>query len=153
MILETAKMNEIGELTKISKAAFESDIKVGAKIAGGPPEYDNVNWHIQMLKSGHLLSAVENEVIVGGAVIFINDKNELFIGRIFIDPKYQRKGYGIELMEKIEERYKNCNTIWLDTPTWNRRTNSFYPKLGYKQIKIDNESVYYKKELNCPSNL
>lgn len=33
----------------------------------------------------------------------------------------------------------------LDTPVWNVRTNVFYSKLGYKEIKHDEESVFYIK--------
>ena len=33
----------------------------------------------------------------------------------------------------------------LDTPVWNVRTNAFYSKLGYHEIKRDKEFVFYSK--------
>ena len=33
----------------------------------------------------------------------------------------------------------------LDTPIWNVRTNAFYRKLGYTEVRRDNEFVYYEK--------
>ena len=34
------------------------------------------------------------------------------------------------------------------TPLWNGRTNAFYTKLGYHEVKRDKEFVYYQKELD-----
>lgn len=39
------------------------------------------------------------------------------------------------------------HTFRLETPVWNIRTNSFYPKCGYKEMYRDKESVYYQKVL------
>lgn len=146
--LEKAKIEQIDELVRMSKEAFDSDIEIGAKSAGGPPEYDNTNWHIQMMREGHLLAAIESDQLVGGAIVFITKENELYIGRIFIDPKYHRNGYGIELMKKIEESYHHYGSYNLDTPTWNVRTNTFYQKLGYTQVSRDKDFVVYKKSAN-----
>lgn len=33
----------------------------------------------------------------------------------------------------------------LDTPIWNVRTNSFYSKLSYMEIKCNKEFVFYLK--------
>lgn len=40
------------ELVRISKAAFESDVLVGASIGDVPPQYDSVEWHIEMKDIG-----------------------------------------------------------------------------------------------------
>lgn len=45
MKLEQAERKQIERLVDISKAAFDSDIAVGASTVGGPPEYDSVTWH------------------------------------------------------------------------------------------------------------
>ena len=149
MKLENAELKHIERIVAISKAAFDSDINVGAPEAGGPPDYDSVAWHIQMQKEGHLLQAVMDGEIVGGAVLFVDKDGEtLYIGRIFIDPVHYRKGYGLCLMKMAETFYPGIRRIRLDTPLWNVRTNAFYTKLGYREVKRDKESVYYQKELD-----
>ena len=149
MELENADLKHIERIVAISKAAFDSDIDVGAPEPGGPPDYDSIEWHIQMKNEGHLLQAVVDGEIVGGAVIFVNKDDEtLYIGRIFIDPVYYRKGYGLSLMKLLETYYSGMKKIKLDTPLWNVRTNAFYTKLGYCEVKRDKESVYYQKELD-----
>lgn len=69
-------------------------------------------------------------------------------GRIFVDPEYFRKGYGIFMMQEIERIFSDVKQIFLDTPVWNVRTNAFYQKLGYIENKKDEEFIYYIKKIN-----
>ncbi len=148
MKLVQAEQNQIERIVDISKAAFESDITVGAPSVGGPPEYDSVAWHEQMLNEGHLFQVVKDGEIVGGAILFmINEEETLVVGRIFIDCFYHKKGYGLLLMKLLESYYPYIKKIKLDTPIWNIRTNAFYKKMGYIEVKRDDEFVYYLKEL------
>ena len=147
MKLENAELKQIEKIVAISKRAFETDIEVGGAIGDYPPEYDSVIWHEQMLNEGHLLQAVINGEIAGGAILFLNHDGEtLYIGRIFIDPVHHRKGYGLSLMKTVESYYPGIKKIQLDTPLWNVRTNAFYTKLGYREVKRDEEFAYYQKD-------
>ena len=149
MKLENAELKHIERIVAISKAAFDSDINVGASEAGGPPDYDSIAWHIQMKNEGHLLQAVIDGEIVGGAILYVDEEGEtLYIGRIFIDPVHYRKGYGLSLMKMVEFYYPGIKTIKLDTPLWNVRTNAFYTKLGYREVKRDDGFAYYQQELD-----
>ena len=149
MKLENAELKHIERIVAISKAAFDSDINVGASKAGGPPDYDSIEWHIQMKNEGHLLQVVKDGEIVGGAILFVDKDGEtLYIGRIFIDPVHHRKGYGLSLMKMVETYYSGIKKIKLDTPLCNVRTNAFYTKLGYREVKRDEEFAYYQKEID-----
>ena len=132
-------------LNCISKQAFESDVEIGAPSAGGPPGYMSLKFHMKMARTHHLYKLVDNGLIVGGAILF-SDGDTLNIGRIFISPEHFHKGYGIYLMQEIESMFPEVRTITLDTPAWNTRTNNFYTKLGYTEIKRSDEFVYYAKE-------
>ena len=148
MKLENAELKHIERIVAMSKAAFDSDIHVGASQPDAPPDYDSIPWHIQMLNEGHLFQAVVDEEIIGGAILFLDkDCETLYIGRIFIDPVHHRKGYGLSLMKMVEAYYSGIKKIELDTPLWNIRTNAFYTKLGYREVKRDEEFAYYQKEL------
>ena len=70
----------------------------------------------------------------------------LNIGRIFVDPEHFHKGYGIFMMQEIESMFPNVVEFTLDTPIWNVRTNAFYTKLGYKEVKRDKEFIFYSKK-------
>lgn len=128
----------------ISKKAFDSDVEVGAKGAGGPPGYATLSFHTKMARMNCLYKLVDDYKIVGGALLFLKD-NELNIGRIFVDPEHFRKGYGIFMMQQIEAMFPQVKTFSLDTPIWNIRTNAFYQKLGYVEVRRDGDFVYYEK--------
>ena len=131
-------------ITGISRRAFRSDVEVGGSEKAGPPGYMSVPYYTKMARSNHLFKLVDNGLIIGGAVLFL-DNEKLNIGRIFIGPENHRKGYGVFLMQEVEALYPAVKEFTLDTPIWNIRTNSFYLKLGYKEIKRDKEFVFYSK--------
>ena len=133
-------------LNSISKQAFDSDVEMGAASQGGPPGYQSVPFHVRMARMNHLFKLVdENGLILGGAILF-RQGDTLNIGRIFIDPQHFRKGYGIFMMQRIEALFPDVKAFTLDTPAWNTRTNAFYTKLGYSEVKRNPDFVYYKKE-------
>ena len=128
----------------ISKKAFDSDVEVGASSVGGPPGYATLSFHTKMARMNCLYKLVDDYKIVGGALLFLKD-DVLNIGRIFIDPEHFRKGYGIFMMQQIEESFAEVKVFTLDTPIWNVRTNAFYQKLGYVEVRRDGDFVYYEK--------
>ena len=128
----------------ISKKAFDSDVEVGASSVGGPPGYATLSFHTKMARMNCLYKLVDDYKIVGGALLFLKD-DILNVGRIFVDPEYFRKGYGIFMMQQIEAMFPQVKTFSLDTPIWNVRTNAFYQKLGYVEVRRDGDFVYYEK--------
>ena len=132
-------------LNGISKRAFDSDVKVGAVSSGGPPGYMSVSYHTKMARMNCLYKLTDNGLILGGAILFL-DKDKLNIGRIFVSPENHRKGYGIYMMQEIEKMFPNVKEFTLDTPIWNVRTNSFYSKLGYKELRRNDEFIFYSKK-------
>ena len=148
MKLESVEKHNVKTIVSISKRAFETDINVGGAVGDYPPEYDSFSWHEQMRKEGHLFQAVEEDTVVGGAILFLSeDEEKLYVGRIFIDSPYHKKGFGISLMQLVENLYPKVKEINLDTPIWNIRTNSFYRKLNYIEIKQEDGFIYYRKNL------
>ena len=148
MKLESVEKHNVKTIVSISKRAFETDVNVGGAVGDYPPEYDSFSWHEQMRKEGHLFQAVEEDTVVGGAILFLSeDEEKLYVGRIFIDSAYHKKGFGISLMQLVENLYPNVKEINLDTPTWNIRTNSFYRKLNYIETRQEDGFIYYRKNL------
>ena len=132
-------------LNGISKRAFDSDVFLGGPSAGGPPGYASVSFHTKMASQGHLYKLTEEGLIVGGAILFLQG-DALNIGRIFVAPEHFRKGYGSLMTQEIESMFTGVKEFTLDTPDWNIRTNSFYLKLGYTEIRRDGGFVYYSKK-------
>ena len=143
-----AEFSQIEDIVRMSVRAFRTDIEVGGAEKDAPPEYDSVLWHRQMAEDGHLFQAMIGEKIVGAAILFEDDNQQsLYIGRIFIDSLYHNKGFGLQLMEAIENKFSYLREINLDTPRWNVRTNAFYQKLGYEITGIEDGFVLYQKKI------
>ena len=147
MYIIKAEQNQIDNIVGMSVRAFETDINCGGKKGDYPPGYDSIEWHRKMAEEGRLFQAIEDEKLVVAAILFPDtSRKSLYIGRIFIDSIYHRKGYGILLMKCVESEFPYVNEINLDTPSWNIRTNAFYEKLGYTKVKIDDGFVFYQKK-------
>ena len=147
MSLKFLKANTADAVTLvgISKHAFDSDVEAGATSAGGPPGYKSLPFYTKMARMNCLYKLIDdNSITVGGAILFIKD-NEMNVGRIFVAPEHFRKGYGIFMMQQIESMFPELQAFTLDTPVWNVRTNAFYQKLGYKEVRRDSDFVYYEK--------
>ena len=148
MKLVEAERAQLERIVAISKRAFETDVTVGGAVGDYPPEYDSIIWHEKMLNGGHLFQAMMDDVLIGGAILFLSENKEsLYCGRIFVDSSHHKKGYGIALMGLVEKTYPNVKEVNLDTPIWNVRTNSFYKKLGYIELKQEDGFSIYQKNL------
>ena len=148
MKLVKAERTQLERIVAISKRAFETDVAVGGAVGDYPPEYDSLIWHEQMLNEGHLFQAIVDDVLIGGAILFLSENKEsLYVGRIFVDSLHHKKGYGIALMGLVEKTYPNVKEVNLDTPIWNVRTNSLYKKLGYIELKQEDGFSFYQKNL------
>ncbi len=147
MSLQLIKASTADAVTLVgfSKHAFDTDVEVGGSCVGGPPGYSSLPFHTKMARMNCLYKLVDDDgLIVGGAVLFPKEA-ELNIGRIFVAPELFRKGYGIFIMQQIEVMFPDVKVFTLDTPVWNIRTNAFYRKLGYTEIRRDGDFVYYEK--------
>ena len=153
MYIVKARKDQIEKIVGMSIRAFKTDVNVGGLIDDHPPGFDSIEWHNQMAQEGHLYQAMIGDDLVGAAILFLDEeKKNVYIGRIFIDSFYHRKGYGIQLMDCIEKYYPFVIEYNLDTPCWNKRTNAFYRKLKYNAIKVEDGFVFYQKKkcnLDC----
>lgn len=146
-VLRPARKGEAEILTKMSIAAFHTDYLVGGDPEDGPPDYDSVEWHEEMLEKGHLFTyeRVDGEIL-GGAVLFFEEE-VVHIDQIFIDPAFHGKGYGAGLMESIEKLCDTIKVLRLDCPLVNVRTNALYQKLGYKETGREEDVISYEKRI------
>ena len=76
-VFRKANENEVELLTEISIAAFHTDYLVGGDKLDGPPDYDDVKWHLDMQKEGHLYTFEVDNTIIGGAVIFKDNNTRM----------------------------------------------------------------------------
>lgn len=64
------------------------------------------------------------------------DNKNLYVHRLAVDPKFQKKGVGKSLMDFAENyaKTKGFKSIRLDTFSQNKRNNKFYKSRNYVQL-------------------
>ncbi|WP_019636694.1 GNAT family N-acetyltransferase [Paenibacillus fonticola] len=144
--IEKAQNTDAQRLTEIQKASFDEEARqFNHNQPGGPPGYDSEDWQIDMMNHGHYFKIVLDDVIVGGAIIFIDGNQIHNLGRIYIDPQYQNQGIGTQAMQEIEQKFEGARKWWLDTPCWSLRNHHFYSKCGYTKVnEADGQFIFEK---------
>ena len=98
---------------------------------------------LAMKNSSHVISAWDNEKLVG-LVRSIDDKQTIaFIHYLLVDPNYQGKHIGSNLMQKLLQKYDDI--LYIKVMPSDPNTISFYEKFGFKQY--DNYSAMVIKKL------
>lgn len=118
-------------LATVSKRAFENDVVHGAPETGGPPGYDSAGWQDEIARQATAYLVLEVEGSVVGGVILFGSAGDYWIGRMFIDPSHQGRGFGSEALARLEREYTDAWRWSLETPTWNRRNHRFYEQAGF----------------------
>lgn len=110
---------------------------------------------------GELYVVKNNNIVVGCIVIstfmdeeylpvswLTENKNNIYIHRLAIHPKYQGKGYAQKLMDFAEDYAKTNSyiSIRLDTFSQNNRNQKFYELRGYKRLG----DIYFPKQSRHP---
>ena len=99
-------------------------------------------WSIKMIKLEFFNNSLNksyvlesNGKIVGYAFITII-KFEIHLNRIAIDPNYQQKGFGLQLLNKILEQNSKNKSVFLELKYSNISALKLYRKVGFKKYNI-----------------
>ena len=76
------------------------------------------------------------------------DNKNLYVHRLAVDPKFQKKGVGKSLMDFAENyaKTKGFKSIRLDTFSQNKRNNKFYKSRNYVQL----DDVFFPTQSEFP---
>lgn len=133
--LRPARPEEAASLADVSRRAFDSDLALGiAPGPGGPPGYASPEWQARMMDAGRYHAITLDGALAGGAIVFEMGPGHHELGRIFVDPTRHHQGIGRQAMTLLFAAYPHTDRWTLDTPTWNRRTRSFYEGLGFVAV-------------------
>lgn len=148
-----ARHRNAEKLADICKRAFHSDIHHGAPGSeGGPPGYDDPEFHAKLMGWVHYHEILDGQETVGGISVRPSNRYHHELAQIFVDPDHHRRGLGSTAMRLVEEKYAEAKMWTLGTPSWNTRTKAFYEGLGYVKVGIeispDWEGTWYQKTMD-----
>ncbi|WP_438495663.1 GNAT family N-acetyltransferase [Paenibacillus sp. IHBB 3054] len=134
--IQLADLQDAKTLAEIQKKTFNEDARqFQNKEEDGPPGYDSSAWQAEMMQKGHYYKLLADDAIIGGMIVFpAPGGEECHLGRIYMDPHYQNKGYGQEAFRFLFDTYPSAQKWTLDTPSWAVRNHYLYQKLGFIRI-------------------
>ncbi|OKP97424.1 N-acetyltransferase [Paenibacillus sp. P46E] len=136
LFIQLADPLDAPALARVQKTTFDHDAqRFQNKAEDGPPGYSSSSWQSEMMEKGLYYKLLADDSIIGGMLVFASpDEREYHLGRIFIDPLYQNRGYGQDAFNFLFSTFPNAQKWTLDTPSWAVRNQYFYEKLGFVQI-------------------
>lgn len=157
--IEKATILDAEELTEIMKRTFDEEAKqwlcgqedvIDYNIQ--PPGYSSVEMMKYSIEELDSFKVIMDKEIIGGIIITISGKSYGRIDRIFVDPKYQGRGIGSQVIKLIEDQFISVR-IW-DLETSSRQINNhhFYTKMGYQTIFESEDEYCYVKRIETSSN-
>lgn len=145
MLIETADVNDAEAILKLQRAAYQSEAKLYNDFEI-PPLIETLS-QLKTLFANHIfLKATVDAKIVGSVRANLHN-GSCHIGRLIVDPEYQNRGIGTQLLAEIERKYPACRRFELFTGIKSQRNIRLYEKAGYKAFKT--QSVSNKLSLIC----
>ncbi|WP_373767343.1 ribosomal protein S18-alanine N-acetyltransferase [Glaesserella sp.] len=84
----------------------------------------------------NLKLSVENRIVAFAICQFVLDEATLF--NIAVDPAYQSKGYGKQLLQALiaQLQQKQITTLWLEVRASNTTAQKLYSSLGFNEVTV-----------------
>ena len=133
MLIKKAQKEDLKEILELQYLAYQSE----AKLFGNmdiPPLKQTIEEVYDEFQKGTILKAVDDEGSIIGSVRAYQKNGTVYIGKLMVHPKMQRKGIGTKLLLEIENEFPNQKYEPF-TSTKIIDNIQLYEKLGYKKYK------------------
>ncbi len=148
ILIEKAEKDDLEEILELQYLAYQSE----AKLFGNmdiPPLKQTIEEVYDEFQKGVILKEVDDRGVIIGSVRAYQGGGTVYIGKLMVHPKMQKKGIGSKLLLEIENEYPN-QRYELFTSTRSERNIALYQKLGYKifdekQVTEELKFVYMEK--------
>ncbi|MGK0554760.1 N-acetyltransferase family protein [Macrococcus capreoli] len=120
-----AKIMEAGTIAKFLEAAYNDE-------------------RLERRIDDSLFLVAENDDEVIGFANFING-TELFLSAIYVNPAFQRKHVGADLLEAGLEYFNEYNELFVEVASNNVLARAFYDKTGFELVREYEEELFGEK--------
>ena len=147
-MIKKAQKEDLEKILELQYLAYQSE----AKLFGNmdiPPLKQTIEELYNEFQKGTILKALDDIGVIIGSVRAYQENGTVYIGKLMVHPKMQRKGIGTKLLLEIEREYPN-QRYELFTSTKSISNIRLYERLGYKIFKEETVSqelqfVYLQK--------
>ena len=138
-----ASIADSKEILTLQKLAYKSEAALYNDYNIPPLKQTLTEIKADFQKSTFLKAVFDGAII--GSVRAYQDQGKCFIGRLIVDPLWQGKGIGTELMKKIEAIFTSVQSFELFTGHKSERNIRLYEHLGYSIVSDEGILVFMEK--------
>ena len=131
--IERAIVDDLNDILILQKECFQSEA-IANKDFEIPPLHQDLESLQEEFNKGIILKATANNQIIG-SVRGCQYDNTAYVGKLIVDPNFQNKGLGKQLMDKMEEEFKLVERIEIFTGAQSEKNLNFYNKIGFVEFK------------------
>lgn len=143
-----AAREDLAEILRLQKLAFTEVAEASGDMKISPMVQTLADLEVEHGKRV-VFKYVLDSKIVGSVRGHVDDAGTCHIGRLVVDPAYQRRGIGSRLMDRIEEHFAGCRRIEIFTGRVTPNTIRMYEKRGYRIFRTEalsfGEMVFMEK--------
>ena len=148
MIIIRAEKGDLQKILDLQYLAYQSEARLFDN-QDIPPLKQTLTDVGDEYQKGIILKALDEDKTIIGSVRAFCDNGTVYIGKLMVHPKMQKKGIGTKLLLEIENEYPN-QRYELFTSTRSEKNIALYQKLGYKifdeeQVTEELRFVYMEK--------
>lgn len=128
-----AKYDDLQIILELQFLAYQSEAELLNNYEI-PPLKQTISEIQNEYANGVILKAVDNSDGIIGSVRAYREYDTVYIGKLIVDPKHQKKGIGTALLREIETV---CPSVRYELFTSDKSQNNLrlYEKLGYQRFK------------------
>lgn len=140
MIIREAKINDIEQIQIVRNSVKENTLSDPNLVT------DEDCTEFMTVRGKGWVCEIDNR-IVGFAIVDLKENN---IWALFLDPRFEKKGIGLQLHKIMLDWYftQTKKTIWLGT-AFNTRAERFYRKAGWTEVGLHGtKEIKFEMTLN-----
>jgi len=143
MKIEKAVFEDLPKILELQKLAYLSEAKLLNDYTIQPltqtlEELEN-EYNNQII----LKLIDEKNSLIAGSVRAFEENGRVYIGKLFVHPDHQNRGFGAKLLNTIESYFQG-KTFELHTSSKSEKNLYLYKKNGYKEFKRQKASGDYE---------
>ena len=147
-MIEKAQKEDLMQILELQYLAYQSE----AKLFGDmdiPPLKQTIEEVVEEFVQGTVLKVVDDSGDIIGSVRAYEENGTVYIGKLIVHPKMQKRGIGTQLLLAMENEFPN-HRYELFTSSKSISNIRLYERLGYKIFKEESVSeelqfVYLEK--------
>lgn len=133
MMIEKAIIDDAEEVLSLQKLAYRSEAEIYDDFTI-PPLTQTLEEIKKDFENQIFLKALIDGKMIGSVRAFIKE-GVCYVGRLIVHPDFQNRGMGTQLMNRIEEIFKEAKRFEIFTGHKSERNLYLYQKLGYQPFK------------------